>query len=56
MLPVYIDVQNYPDGNGVEIYHDRPEDEWPRPPDGGGVAMVSKPLDLQALMAEADGA
>jgi catechol 2,3-dioxygenase len=45
-----------PDGNGVEIYRDRPEDEWPRPPDGGGVAMVSKPLDLQALMAEADGA
>jgi catechol 2,3-dioxygenase len=45
-----------PDGNGVEIYRDRPEDEWPRPPDGGGVAMLSKPLDLQALMAEADGA
>jgi len=45
-----------PDGNGVEIYRDRPEDEWPRPPDGVGVAMVSKPLDLQALMAEADGA
>ena len=45
-----------PDSNGVEIYRDRPEDEWPRPPDGGGVAMVSKPLDLQALMAEADGA
>jgi catechol 2,3-dioxygenase len=45
-----------PDGNGVEIYRDRPEDEWPRPPDGGGVAMVSRPLDLQALMAEADGA
>jgi len=45
-----------PDGNGVEIYRDRPEDEWPRPPGGGGVAMVSKPLDLQALMAEADGA
>jgi len=45
-----------PDGNGVEIYRDRPEDEWPRPQDGRGVAMVSKPLDLQALMAEADGA
>ena len=31
------------------------EEEWPRPPDGKGVAMVSEPLDLQALLAEADG-
>ena len=42
-----------PDGNGVELYWDRPEEEWPRPPDGKGVAMVSEPVDLQALLAEA---
>jgi catechol 2,3-dioxygenase len=44
---------NDPDGNGVELYWDRPEEEWPRPPDGRGVAMVSEPVDLQALLAEA---
>ena len=42
-----------PDGNGIEIYRDRPENEWPRPPDGKGVAMTTKPLDLDALLAEA---
>ena len=42
-----------PDGNGIEIYRDRPEEEWPRPADGDGVAMVNAPLDLQALLAEA---
>jgi catechol 2,3-dioxygenase len=42
-----------PDGNGVELYWDRPQEEWPRPPDGEGVAMVSEPIDLQALLAEA---
>ena len=41
-----------PDDNGIELYRDRPESEWPRPPDGKGVAMVSQPLDLQALLAE----
>jgi len=44
---------NDPDGNGVELYRDRPEEEWPRPPDGKGVAMGSAPLDLDALLAEA---
>jgi catechol 2,3-dioxygenase len=44
---------NDPDRNGVELYWDRPEEEWPRPPDGQGVAMVSEPIDLQALLAEA---
>jgi catechol 2,3-dioxygenase len=44
---------NDPDGNGIELYWDRPEEEWPRPPDGKGVAMVSEPVDLQALLAEA---
>ncbi len=41
-----------PDGNGVELYRDRPVDEWPRNPDGT-IAMVTKPLDLQALLVEA---
>ena len=44
-----------PDGNGIELYRDRPEEEWPRPPDGKGVAMISEPLDVQALLAEAKG-
>jgi catechol 2,3-dioxygenase len=41
-----------PDGNGVELYADRPQDQWPRPGDGAGVAMFTRPLDLQALLAE----
>jgi len=44
-----------PDGNGVELYRDRPSDEWPRPPDGNGVAMFNAPLDLNALLKELDG-
>lgn len=40
-----------PDGNGVELYHDRPREEWPRSPDGG-IAMVTRPLDLDSLRAE----
>ena len=43
---------NDPDRNGVELYRDRPREEWPRDPDGG-VAMMSIPLDLDALLAEA---
>ena len=42
-----------PDQNGVELYRDRPRDEWPRPDDGRGVAMFNAPLDLRALLAEA---
>ncbi len=38
-----------PDQNGVELYWDRPADEWPRTPDGG-LAMVSEPLDLEDLL------
>jgi catechol 2,3-dioxygenase len=41
-----------PDGNGVELYRDRPEAEWPRGADGA-LAMVTAPLDLQALLDEA---
>jgi catechol 2,3-dioxygenase len=46
---------NDPDGNGVELYRDRPREEWPMAADGKGVAMVSIPLDLDALLAEAPG-
>ena len=44
---------NDPDGNGIELYRDRSREEWPMAPDGKGVAMVSIPLDLEALLAEA---
>jgi len=43
-----------PDGNGVELYADRPQEEWPRPESGNGVAMVTRPLDLRSLLAELD--
>jgi catechol 2,3-dioxygenase len=43
-----------PDDNGVELYRDRPKEEWPRPDDGNGVAMYNAPLDLRALLAELD--
>ena len=42
-----------PDGNGVELYWDRPQEEWPRSADGG-IAMVTEALDLQALLAIID--
>ncbi|HEU4907211.1 MAG TPA: VOC family protein [Solirubrobacterales bacterium] len=41
-----------PDGNGIELYRDRPRDEWPRLPDSNEIAMVTEPLDLQSLLAE----
>lgn len=41
-----------PDGNGVELYRDRPESDWPRAPDGT-LAMSNAPLDLEALLSEA---
>jgi catechol 2,3-dioxygenase len=41
-----------PDGNGVELYRDRPREEWPRTADGG-YQLVTEPLDLRALLAEA---
>jgi catechol 2,3-dioxygenase len=40
-----------PDGNGIEIYRDRDEADWPRKPDGE-LAMVNAPLNLNALLAE----
>ena len=41
-----------PDDNGVELYWDRPQDQWPRTPDGG-LAMYTRRLDLQGLLATA---
>jgi catechol 2,3-dioxygenase len=38
-----------PDENGVELYRDRPESEWPRTPDGK-LAMFTKRLDLDDLL------
>ena len=40
-----------PDGNGVELYWDRPEAEWPRTP-SGALAMFTHALDLGALLKE----
>lgn len=41
-----------PDGNGVELYCDRPAEAWPRDQDGN-LAMTTDPVDLCALLAEA---
>jgi len=40
-----------PDDNGVELYWDKPVEQWPRTADGG-LAMVTNPLDLGALLKE----
>jgi catechol 2,3-dioxygenase len=40
-----------PDKNGVELYWDRPREEWPRTPEGG-LAMFTQRLDLQSLLNE----
>ena len=39
-----------PDGNGIELYRDRPPDEWPRV--AGQLRMTTKPLDLDGLLSE----
>jgi len=38
-----------PDKNGVELYWDKPKEEWPIQPDGS-IAMYTKPLDLESLL------
>jgi catechol 2,3-dioxygenase len=43
-----------PDGHGIEIYRDRPREEWPKTP-GGELAMVTLPLDLEGLLRELEG-
>ena len=42
-----------PDGNGIELYWDRPREQWPRTPEGG-IAMFTKPLDLNGLLREVE--
>jgi catechol 2,3-dioxygenase len=38
-----------PDGNGLELYCDRPAENWPRTADGG-LDMDTRPLDVEALL------
>jgi len=40
-----------PDGNGVELYWDRPKEQWPRTADGS-LNMFTRQLDLEALLKE----
>jgi catechol 2,3-dioxygenase len=42
-----------PDDNGVELYWDRPKEEWPRTSDGQ-LAMFTRPLDLESLLREGE--
>jgi catechol 2,3-dioxygenase len=42
-----------PDGNGVELYWDRPQDQWPRDV-AGQLAMYTRRLDLEKLLATAE--
>jgi catechol 2,3-dioxygenase len=42
-----------PDGNGVELYWDRPKEEWPMDADGK-LQMITEHLDLAGLLAEID--
>lgn len=45
---VYLDD---PDRNGIELYWDRPREQWPKNPDGS-LNMFTKPLDIEDLMKE----
>ena len=40
-----------PDGNGVELYWDKPQEQWPRTPEGN-LAMITQALDLGSLLKE----
>ncbi|MGZ5244575.1 MAG: VOC family protein [Bacteroidia bacterium] len=44
---------NDPDKNGVELYWDRPKDQWPKKADGS-IDMFTHPLDLEDLLKEAE--
>ena len=44
-----------PDQNGVELYWDRPEEQWPRTPDGA-LAMYTHRLDLEDLLRQRQAA
>ncbi|MBX5441763.1 MAG: VOC family protein [Solirubrobacteraceae bacterium] len=39
-----------PDGNGLELYADRPREQWPAPGPGERVGMYTHPLDLEGLL------
>jgi catechol 2,3-dioxygenase len=43
-----------PDGNGIEIYHDRPRSEWTFTP-SGQIVMATNPIDMDGVMAEIKG-
>jgi catechol 2,3-dioxygenase len=42
---------NDPDNNGLELYWDRPREQWPTQPDGS-IEMYTKPLNLESLLSE----
>jgi catechol 2,3-dioxygenase len=44
-----------PDGLGIEIYADRPHEQWRHPAGGEGIVMVSEQLDVEDLLAQAPG-
>lgn len=44
---------NDPDDNGIELYWDRPESQWPRSGDGS-ITMYTRALDLKSLMSLLD--
>src|SRR5919201_1324839 len=46
---------NDPEGNGIEIYRDRPRAEWARS-DEGAIQMATLPLDLEGVLGEVNGA
>ncbi len=44
-----------PDGLGVELYWDRPREQWPEPRPGERVGMFTAPLDLEGVLSAGDG-
>ena len=44
-----------PDGIGVELYRDRPREDWPPPPPGSKVFMTTEPLDADGVLGAAEG-
>ena len=44
-----------PDGIGVELYRDRPREEWPPPRPGDRVFMTTEPLDAEGVLGSAEG-
>jgi len=44
-----------PDGNGIELYADRPRAQWPAPSAGERVGMFTRALDVQELLATVGG-